>query len=401
MKMMYEASSDNFGITQWPYLCREKAEAARKQRLTKVKPTVSNHVHPAIEKKLPKKQEKETHVYLDALQSAASNESFYDSLVRFHSNQEQPRGPPDSPFSVHNVVERDSFFHPESQIEAFKGLKKEPQSKEDPEYPPSRERPDSVAPKELPPPSRSTKSRTKHEKLPSLKSSVGKRDVYMTSTRSDPDLSQYADPRRRHVDTDALDLFTNQSQRSESAPSSTLLSSKSDQELRGDAVPKLNLKPLSREVKDAKTARRQSNHDDKSDGKAERKGKKNSGRGRSGTSLADLRDEHKAALELLNELGGAYPDEKDEKPVSSRFGSKLRSTVRHGRESDESNNESVVEAAPKAGDEALDRRESADEDDEVPEAQSPEKSTGRTSQQVTSARSRRSESYGSEEFETD
>ncbi|ETW09403.1 hypothetical protein H310_00013 [Aphanomyces invadans] len=410
----------------------EKAEAARKQRLTKVKPSVSTHLNPAVEKKLPKKQPEKhsTGIYMEALEMASANESFYKSLLKFHSNQESPSSPPSaaqsslhSPFSVHNVVATDSFFHPESEIEAFQGLKKG-----DANPPHSHSRPfkaDKANEAFQPPPSRSVKSRA--DKLPALKSTVTRRDVHMTSTRSNPDLALYADPRRRD---DVLDLFesddANQAiHRSDSAPSAsstihkpeedissmptTSLHSSNDGGAVGAVVPRLNLNPMSRESKtslhpQAKKSSRQltdDGHDNKERKRghksAAKSGKKDSGRSRmtSGTSLADLRDEHKAALELLQELGGAYPDEP--KPLSSRFGSKLRSTVLDGRESNNNPATTLVNAALKATDAARTTGD-GERGDEVPEAEdSPDKGS------ATSARtSRRSEqSYDSEDFETD
>ncbi len=60
-----------------------------------------------------------------------------------------------------------------------------------------------------------------------------------------------------------------------------------------------------------------------------------------GASLADLKDEHRAALDLLKELGGVYPGEKgfdassvDIKPSASRFGLKFRSTIKQRRDCD-------------------------------------------------------------------
>ncbi|RHY33336.1 hypothetical protein DYB32_001714 [Aphanomyces invadans] len=296
---------------------------------------------------------------------ASANESFYKSLLKFHSNQESPSSPPSaaqsslhSPFSVHNVVATDSFFHPESEIEAFQGLKKG-----DANPPHSHSRPfkaDKAKEAFQPPPSRSVKSRA--DKLPALKSTVTRRDVHMTSTRSNPDLALYADPRRRD---DVLDLFesddANQAiHRSDSAPSASSTIHKPEEDLYDGNETRFRLIRMT-----------------------------------SGTSLADLRDEHKAALELLQELGGAYPDEP--KPLSSRFGSKLRSTVLDGRESNNNPATTLVNAALKATDAA---RTTGDgkRGDEVPEAEdSPDKGS------ATSARtSRRSEqSYDSEDFETD
>ncbi|RQM25818.1 hypothetical protein B5M09_001893 [Aphanomyces astaci] len=174
-------------------------------------------------------------MYMESLESATINDSFYNSLLKFHSNQESPLSPPRtsassplvvSPFSVHNVVATDSFFHPESEIEAFQGLKKGEMS---PPPPHAQPRSSSIKPSKRgdkkdvrPLPSRSSMSRA--DKLPALKSTVTKRDVHMTSTRSNPDLALYADPRRRD---DLLDLFDSDDavqttiHRSESAPSAS------------------------------------------------------------------------------------------------------------------------------------------------------------------------------------
>ncbi|RHY92589.1 hypothetical protein DYB35_001984 [Aphanomyces astaci] len=147
-------------------------------------------------------------MYMESLESATINDSFYNS-----------------PFSVHNVVATDSFFHPESEIEAFQGLKKGEMSPP----PHAQPRSSSIKPSKRgdkkdvrPLPSRSSMSRA--DKLPALKSTVTKRDVHMASTRSNPDLALYADPRRRD---DLLDLFDSDDavqttiHRSESAPSAS------------------------------------------------------------------------------------------------------------------------------------------------------------------------------------
>ncbi|CAK4897903.1 unnamed protein product [Aphanomyces euteiches] len=344
----------------------EKAEAARKQRLHRIKSAVSTHLDPAVEKKLPKKLQHDkqispTDAYLDTLRIS---DSFYDSLVKFHNNQEAPSPPSNAPFSVHNVVATDSLFHPESEIEAFKSLKK------DTPPPASREK---LKMHEPPPSRNSTKGRTR-DKLPLLKTTVSKRDVHMTSTRSDPDLSLYGDPRRR--DCDALDLLN--PSRSDSAPS-VLATTRSEH----DFDKKATVKVVAEETKvSAKAAPAE----DATESSKKSKTKKESSRSKHGTSLADLRDEHKAALELLQELGGAYPEEDDKQ--QSRFRSKLRSTIREGRQSN--NETSLVEAALLAADHALQATPG-----EVPEAQSPEKS------QPSSRRSEGSPSYGSEDFETD
>ncbi|CAK4078088.1 unnamed protein product [Aphanomyces euteiches] len=368
----------------------EKAEAARKQRLHRIKSAVSTHLDPAVEKKLPKKLQHDkqispTDAYLDTLRIS---DSFYDSLVKFHNNQEAPSPPSNAPFSVHNVVATDSLFHPESEIEAFKSLKK------DTPPPASREK---LKMHEPPPSRNSTKGRTR-DKLPLLKTTVSKRDVHMTSTRSDPDLSLYGDPRRR--DCDALDLLN--PSRSDSAPS-VLATTRSEHDLASEekndsrtsrVVPKLNLNSLSSDKKatvkvvaeETKVSAKAAPAEDATESSKKSKTKKESSRSKHGTSLADLRDEHKAALELLQELGGAYPEEDDKQ--QSRFRSKLRSTIREGRQSN--NETSLVEAALLAADHALQATP-----EEVPEAQSPEKS------QPSSRRSEGSPSYGSEDFETD
>ncbi len=155
---------------------------------------------------------------------------------------------------MHKVVDADNSFHPESQIEAFKGLKySERQGDSDiecdsgSEYPPSREK-KTMKMKKPPPPSRDSKGHHKiieGEKLPSLlyTHTLSKKDVHVMSARSDPDFSlrSHADTRRQALETcDALDLHDNHSidepretyhQRSESAPSS-LSSSNSASELR-------------------------------------------------------------------------------------------------------------------------------------------------------------------------
>ncbi|KAF0774495.1 hypothetical protein AaE_001806 [Aphanomyces astaci] len=230
------------------------------------------------------------------------------------------------------------------------------------------------------------------DKLPALKSTVTKRDVHMTSTRSNPDLALPATTPNLTPNGHA----TNHGD--------------------GAVVPRLNFNPFtSRESKTTimhheskkasadhgKTADQKRTH--KANPKAGKKVAYPSDSGRihtaTGTSLADLRDEHKAALELLQELGGAYPD--DAKPSSSRFGSKLRSTVLGGRDSNNDHTTTAyVDAALKAADVALNNRV-VEIDDEVPEAESPGKEVS-TADSNSARTSRRSEpSYDSEDFETD
>ncbi|OQR85307.1 hypothetical protein ACHHYP_11973 [Achlya hypogyna] len=308
----------------------EKAEAARKERLTKVRSTVSNHLHPAVEKKLPsatewhvnvashmwlEKQEKlsPAELYMSTLQMASGDDTGYSG--KRASNQEPPEV---SPFSVHNVVATESTFHPESTIQAFQGLKKDPKSRlakaaktesdEDPAW-------------DAKPPSRLHKARGhSEEKLPSLQHKPGRlsRSQLLATSRSDPDLSSERRPNQEAA-MDALDLYDdsyddNDSEAAE-APADP------------PVVPKLDLKPLSRERKSTKV--------DSSDA---------AGLKPRGTSLAQLKDEHRAALELLKELGGSLPAE--DGSLSSRFGAKLRSTVQLGRElHDSANNASEVATA--------------------------------------------------------
>ncbi|OQS02368.1 hypothetical protein THRCLA_05254, partial [Thraustotheca clavata] len=298
----------------------EKTEAARKERLSKVKATVSNHLHPAVEKKLPKKQEK------------VSAAELYMSTLE--SNQESTYLMDESPFSVHNVVENDSIFHPESKIEAFKGMKKPIQSKHGREKMIKEEFDEN--PTWL---SRMQKARGKsEEKLPSIQQKPSSKTNLLPSTRSDPDLSYRRDSSQYHQD--ALELFEAPSkqdiqQRSDSAPAGT-----NSTALSQSAVPLLDFKPLSREYKsDKKLEPSIDEKPNKVDKNSKSKKTANSLKSR-GTSLAQLKDEHRAALELLQELGGAYPAEDkslDESPLSSRFGAKLRSTIEDGRALNTSN----------------------------------------------------------------
>ncbi|KDO25838.1 hypothetical protein SPRG_08782 [Saprolegnia parasitica CBS 223.65] len=351
----------------------EKAEAARKQRLTKVRPTVSNHLHPAVEKKLPKKHEKLTaaELYMGTLGD---------------SNQEE------SPFSVHNVVATESSFHPESTIEAFQGLKKaKPHGDEDPAW------------SDLKPQSRLTKSRVKSEdKLPSLQKAShphASKARTLATTRSDPEISNSRRP-NQEPSLDALDMYDDGDDELDDDDDATEEHPCTEAAaVVAGPVPKLDLKPLSRrsERKDDAKPKLDKKLKAKKEGGASLKAR--------GTSLAQLKDEHRAALELLKELGGAYPSDEKDPPLSSRFGAKLRSTVHSSR--DVETHETVKDvpssssSAPSTsrwtddakGDGRHHYTNEAEDEEEVPEtcggddAPTPEKGS--------------EFSYGSEEFETD
>ncbi|EQC41081.1 hypothetical protein SDRG_02134 [Saprolegnia diclina VS20] len=344
----------------------EKAEAARKQRLTKVRPTVSNHLHPAVEKKLPKKHEKLT-----------AAELYMGTLGE--SNQEE------SPFSVHNVVATESSFHPESTIEAFQGLKKAKQhGDDDPTW------------GDVNPHSRLTKSRVKSEdKLPSLHKASHPRASkarLLATTRSDPEISNSRRP-NQEPSLDALDMYddedddVNDGDDNEEEEHPCI---KPAPVVTGP-VPKLDLKPLSRK------SERKDDIKPKLDKKLKAKKEGTSLKAR-GTSLAQLKDEHRAALELLKELGGAYPSDEKDAPLSSRFGAKLRSTVHSSRDVETvkgvpSTSSSAPSTTRWTDDAKSDDRHEEEEEEEVPEtcggddAPTPEKGS--------------EFSYGSEEFETD